>query len=187
MSFDTFFACLLAALDSVEAPYMIVGSLASLTYGEARQTRGVDVVIDVDEASVVSLVRALSPSEWYADEDAAVDAVRRRRSFNIIHQTSFWKADLIVRPATRYDVTAFARRLRRPVQGHMAWVSSPEDVIIAKLRWSAQTGSDRQLQDVAGVLRVQNADLDLAYVEQWIADLRLEDRYAQARALVGLR
>ena len=48
-----------------------------------------------------------------------------------------------------------------------------QDVILAKLRWLADAGSasERQWQDVLGVMKVQGERLDLAYMRQWAASL----------------
>jgi hypothetical protein len=49
-----------------------------------------------------------------------------------------------------------------------------EDLILAKLAWAADTGSDQQLRDVAGMIEVAGPDLDRAYVQQWAAKLGLD-------------
>jgi hypothetical protein len=41
-------------------------------------------------------------------------------------------------------------------------------------------GSLRQIEDVAGILRVQT-DLDRPYIEKWVRELGLGDQWAAAR------
>ena len=51
-------------------------------------------------------------------------------------------------------------------------VSTPEDTIIRKLVWSAESGgSDQQLRDAQGIVRVQGQRLDRAYIEGWVGRL----------------
>jgi hypothetical protein len=52
-----------------------------------------------------------------------------------------------------------------------------EDLIVAKLEWAKAGQSERQIEDVAGILRVQSGELDLGYVERWIRELQLEPQW----------
>ena len=46
--------------------------------------------------------------------------------------------------------------------------SSPEDVIISKMRYYQEGGSDKHLRDSAGVLVVQGDRIDRSYIEHWV-------------------
>jgi len=63
-------------------------------------------------------------------------------------------------------------------------ITSAEDLVIAKLEWAKIGGSDRQIEDVVGILRVQKETLDAAYVEGWVRSLGLAEQWqvAQMRA-----
>jgi hypothetical protein len=54
----------------------------------------------------------------------------------------------------------------------------------AKLEWAKLGESERQLRDVAGMLRGQRATLDFEYVQRWVAGLQLENQWEAARNLV---
>jgi hypothetical protein len=43
------------------------------------------------------------------------------------------------------------------------------------VQWAKPGASDRQLEDVAGTLRVRAADLDLACIERWGTELGLAE------------
>jgi hypothetical protein len=66
--------------------------------------------------------------------------------------------------------------------------SSPEDTILAKLQWYRDGGgvSDRQWNDVLGVLKVQGPALDRAYLREWASQLDLTDLLQQAMDAAGL-
>jgi hypothetical protein len=68
------------------------------------------------------------------------------------------------------------------------YVASPEDTILAKLQWYVDGGcvSDRQWKDVLGVLKVQSAALDRAYLVAWARELGLADLYSRAVEEAGL-
>ena len=59
--------------------------------------------------------------------------------------------------------------------------ATAEDTIIAKLEWAKAGGSDRQLEDVAGILRVRAGTLDIPYIERWVEELELADQWQRAR------
>jgi hypothetical protein len=61
-------------------------------------------------------------------------------------------------------------------------VASAEDVLIAKLEWAKQGASARQIEDAAGILRIQGNQLDSAYVERWVDALDLGEQWREAQA-----
>ena len=60
--------------------------------------------------------------------------------------------------------------------------------MLAKLQWYRDGGgvSDRQWNDVLGVLKVQGATLDRAYLEEWARELGLTDLLRRALEDAGL-
>lgn len=61
------------------------------------------------------------------------------------------------------------------------WVATLEDVILSKLEWAKLGGSARQLEDVAGLLRIGEDTLDRHYLVHWIQELRLAAQWEAAR------
>jgi len=170
------------ALEEHGIPYMVVGSFASTFHGEPRTTQDLDVVIDPTAESLQKLVDAFDPVEFYVDGDVARDALRRRTMFNVIEMATAWKVDLVIRRARPFSIEELTRRQRVMMFGVDVATATAEDTIIAKLEWAKLGGSDRQLDDVAGILRVRGASIDLAYVERWVSDLQLEAEWERAKA-----
>ena len=56
-------------------------------------------------------------------------------------------------------------------------------MIISKLEWSKASSSERQLEDVAGILRVRAENLDLSYIRHWVDELGLDAQWQRARDL----
>jgi hypothetical protein len=56
-------------------------------------------------------------------------------------------------------------------------VATAEDTILQKLAWFRLGGgaSERQWNDILGVLKVRRGKLDLPYLEHWAAELELGD------------
>ena len=53
------------------------------------------------------------------------------------------------------------------------------DLLIAKLEWAKLGASARQLEDAAGIVRMQAEQLDRAYVERWVTELGLDQQWTQ--------
>ena len=150
-SLDAFVAHIAGALDSVGVPYVIVGSYASSSVGRARATQDVDLVVRLRRVQVAELARHFPEDRYYFDQEMACEAVRRGSMFNVIDLESSWKADFII-AANRLSHEEIDRAWALEVGGRSVRVATAEDTIIAKMDWSKRTGSERQLEDVAGIL-----------------------------------
>jgi hypothetical protein len=172
-----------ALLERAGVPYMVAGSFASTFYASPRTTADVDIVIDTDAAGLDRLLAGLDPARFYVDADTARDAYRRRSMFNVIDMESGWKIDFVIRKARPFSIEEVSRRRAGELLGVPLFIASPEDVIISKLEWAKDSGSERQLRDVAEVLAGQ-ANLDSAYIERWVDELDLRTEWAAAQASV---
>ena len=168
-------------LDTASIPFMVAGSFASSVHGKPRTTQDLDLVIDVDRTRVEAFIRSLPRDEWYADMDAAIDAVARRSMFNLIDLATGWKVDLVVRKERPFSREEFSRRTTNEALGASVPMATAEDTIIAKLEWSkASGGSERQRRDVQGMLEMRGAHLDHEYVMRWVKELELEEEWTAA-------
>ena len=165
------------ALDRVGIPYMVVGSLASTVHGEPRATQDVDIVIDPDRAQLDELLARLDRSVFYVGSAQA--ALDRRDMFNVVDTTSGWKVDFIIRKDREFSIVELDRRTEVEVLGIRLFVASPEDTILAKLEWSAASGSDRQLADAAAVVLVSGELLDWDHLHRWADVLGVAERLSQ--------
>jgi hypothetical protein len=69
--------------------------------------------------------------------------------------------------------------------GTRLYIASAEDALLSKLEWAKMSGSERQINDVAGVIRTQANELDLEYIERWVATLRLGSQWTSAMSDAG--
>ena len=163
------------ALELAQVPYMLTGSLASTFHGEPRATRDIDLVIDPTPDALERLIDELLSDGLYVDRDAARSALAERGQFNAIGTDA--KVDFIVRKDRPFAVSEFKRRQRVTLLGYAGDVVTVEDLILAKLLWAAETDSDRQLRDVAGMVAVAGSVLDRAYVTRWANRLGIADAW----------
>jgi hypothetical protein len=113
----------------------------------------------------------LSP-DFYVDRDDALAAVRTERLFNLMHNASGIKVDLIVRKSGEYRQLEFSRRRRVVLGSTDTWIVSREDLILSKLVWAKDTRSDLQLRDVKSLLDVS---MDHAYLDRWARELGVSE------------
>src|SRR4030042_1751245 len=102
------------------------------------------------------------------------DAIRNQVQFNIIHPSSGLKVDVIIRKDTEFDRSRFSRVRRiQPAESYQANFASPEGVIIKKMEYYKEGGSEKHLRDITGILKVSGEDIDRAYIDRWAQRLDL--------------
>ena len=152
-------------LDRLGVPHYVTGSVASGVYGETRTTNDVDVVADLVVEHIDPLLAAFPPDDFYHSREAALQAVRTRSQFNIIDTAHFIKIDVILpKPDAEARLRLDRRRPRDIAPGLSVPLASPEDVIVMKLVYHAEGGSERQLRDVIGILLKDRSAVDPEYV-----------------------
>ena len=176
----------LEALQKAGVPYMLTGSFASSFHGAPRTTQDIDIVIAPTLGSLQRLVSEFPEDQYYVSREAALQAYGSESLFNVIDLESGWKIDFIVRKSRPFSVEEFSRRREAEVLGANVTIASAEDVILSKLEWAKMAGSERQITDVAGILRTQGADIDVEYVERWVAVLGVQSEWERASAEAGL-
>lgn len=159
--------------------------MASTILGEPRATNDVDLVASIAVGDLPALIDALESGGFYVPHEAARDAVRTKRSFNIVHRESVVKVDIFLAGRTALDEDELARR--RPVSIGDAslgvlFIAAPEDLIAQKLCWYRDGGevSDRQWRDVLGLIKVQGTRLDHALLAQGADRLAVADLLRRA-------
>lgn len=186
MSYTQVFQEVVNALERASIAYMVVGSFASNLYGTGRGTQDIDLVISASPAQVPTLLNLLPKTDYYFDLDTAVEAARRKSMFNVLDMARGWKIDFIFLKDIPYHQRAFSRRTAAKIALVPLFAATAEDVIISKLEWAHMGASLRQIEDVVGVLKVQQNLLDRSYIEKWVAELGLGTEWAQARQMANL-
>jgi hypothetical protein len=108
-----------------------------------------------------------------------------RSSFNLVHLASGVKVDLFVKGRSNFDASEFDRRVVVRLGDDAprdVFVKSAEDTILRKLLWFRLGGevSDRQWEDVRGIVDVQATRLDVEYLTHWAKHLGIRDLLEKA-------
>lgn len=168
-------------LERRDIAYMLVGSFAGTYFGLSRSTYALDIVIEAGPDQLKGLIPDLQADGYYAELDAALDALRQESLFNVIDNATGWKIDLIFRKSRSFDREEFGRRVPAKLFDIQLFVASAEDLIISKLEWAKLGGSQRQIEDVAKVMAVQWETLDQNYLSKWIDELQLQEQWSAAK------
>jgi len=179
-----------SVFDELGIPYCLGGSLASSTHGIYRATNCADFIAALSIDQVHPFVDLLGRG-FYADADSIVEEVRHSRSFNVIHLGTMLKIDVFVMKGDPFSREQMDRRVRVPLGEPPTpeiFVASPKDTILSKLEWYRLGGevSDRQWNDILGVLKVQGDRLDFDYLDRWADELSVADLLKRAREDAGV-
>jgi hypothetical protein len=149
------------------------------------------MVAAIKRQHVSALVQQLETA-YYIDADMILDAIKQQSSFNLIHLETMLKVDVFVLKNEPYHHTTLQRRRKDTLDEEQDstefYFASAEDTILSKLDWYHKGGgvSERQWNDVPGVLKVQKQLLDIAYLEHWAAKLQLADFLQRAFDEAGI-
>jgi hypothetical protein len=171
---------LIEALGRSAIPYMIGGSMASGIHGIYRTSLDVDLVADIHPGQIARLIQELG-GEFYADAGMMRDALESGRSFNLIHFASSYKFDIFPLSSDPFQQSQFSRReierhrtRRRDAhraRGHRRRYSAHEAGLVPR----RGEVSERQWNDVRGIVAVQRQRLDREYLRRWAAYLKVAD------------
>ncbi len=167
-------------LEQAGIPYMLTGSFASTVYGMARSTADIDFIIAADEEHIRKLMSLLPEEDFYSELGGALESCRRRSMFNVIDNATSLKVDFIFLKNRDFSREEFQRRNKAQVEGVELYIATPEDIILSKLEWAKRGASLRQIEDVVGILKVRNDQLDLAYIGKWVNELGLQAEWSNA-------
>lgn len=165
------FLLFIRPLNRAGVRYVIGGSVAAMFYGEPRLTRDVDVVVFLNEPGIRKLPEIFPAAEFYLPpfEVIVAEAARESRGqFNIVHMDTTFKADIY--PTGRDEFNAWAFRNKRSVnyEGETLVLAPPEYVIVRKLEYFREGGSDKHLRDIRGMLNISGQQINQTDLQEWI-------------------
>ncbi len=151
------FLGILRTLETINAPYMIIGAFAATVYGITRTTFDIDIVVELTEEHIEALAAAFPPPRYYADTQQMRDSIRMGIMFNIIDSSRGEKADLVPLTMDSRYRQAFAHRVRQTVElsgvePFEVWCARPQDVIVGKLMAWAEGHSRKHETDIYEML-----------------------------------
>jgi hypothetical protein len=156
------------ALERIRIPYMIVSSYACFAYGESRTTQDIDIVIELFPSQIKPLFDAFPAPDFYVSEQAIRDALKYRSPFNILHPSSSNKIDFLFPRDNDWGRSQFERKTSaRILPDQPVSIACPEDIIVGKLWFYSEGGSDKHLRDIASILKISGDSIRRPAIEKW--------------------
>ncbi|MEW6009500.1 MAG: hypothetical protein AB1629_07705 [Candidatus Omnitrophota bacterium] len=157
-----------------------------MAYGEPRLTNDIDIVAAIGEHHILDLIAAFPEGEFFISEGMIREAIRHYGQFNIIHPSSGLKVDVMIKQNTPFDISRFKRaRSIHPAESYQANFSAPEDVIIKKMEYYKEGGSEKHLRDITGILKVSGEIVDRDYISDWSQRLGLTEIWDAIQKRLG--
>lgn len=173
-----------APLERIGVTYLVTGSVAATLYGEPRATHDIDLVVELPERGREALPGAFPSAEFYLPpaEVIRLESEREERGhFNIIHHASGLKADVYLVGDDELHAWALRNRRSYPVGKLEVSVAPPEYVIIRKLEFYREGGSQKHLRDIRSMLRLSPEEIDAAALEAWVLRRGLSEAWLEAK------
>ncbi len=155
---------LLDAMDRASIRYMVTGGLVANAYGIPRSTDDADLVVQFDESGVERLAGEL-PEGLVLVDQISFEMITGSRRIVVSVDGSPFSIELFFLGLDPHHLQRFERRAWRylPDLEREAWIATPEDMIIQKVRWNR----DKDRDDTRNILAVQGDTLDFGYLERW--------------------
>jgi hypothetical protein len=167
-------------LNTMGVAYMVSGSVAVIIYGEPRLTHDVDLIAVLEREHIARLPVVFPPPEFYCPptEVIELEAAREQRGhFNIIHHETGFKADVYLRGRDPLHAWGLARARQLEVEGQVFIVAPPEYVIVRKLEYYREGGSEKHLRDIRSMLDTSPDEIHRAELEQQIVERGLQEAW----------
>jgi hypothetical protein len=161
---------LAAAFERLKLRYALGGALATSYWGIERTTLDVDCLVAIPAVSYQALADELAAIDCEQLDDSGIviplsvprmrEQASRRHLIECVR--SGVRIELFV-PVVPLQNEILRRAVLIPIGNRQVPVTSAEDLILLKMAFHRQ----KDLLDIRGILRVQNANLDFEYLRCW--------------------
>lgn len=162
---------------------MATGSFAVSIYGEPRMTHGIDIVLHLKDTDLDALIALFSEREFYIPPIEVLRIEHQRESHgqsNLIHHATGFKADLYFIQRDPLHLWAIQNTHRVDINDITISLAPPEYVIVRKLEYYREGGSEKHLRDIQSVLACL-PDLDQSTIHDFCRDRGLLDQWQQVQ------
>jgi hypothetical protein len=182
------FLIFVSRLNASRMQYMVTGAVASIIYGEPRLTHDIDLILELDDAGVQKLVEVFPLEEFYCPplEILKIEAKRPLRGhFNLVHHETGFKADIYIMGEDKLHHWGMSRRRQFEVVGEMIWVAPPEYVILRKLEFFREGGSEKHLNDIISMIELSSDQINFEELQNRIKEGALEKEWQALQERIG--
>jgi hypothetical protein len=162
----------IAPLEAGKFEYMVTGSVAATFYGEPRLTHDIDLVLALKPDVIEPFLSQFPAEEFYCPPYEVVHLEMIRRTFahfNLIHHDSGYKADIYPLSNDALHQWGFENRHRVTIKHNLElWLAPPEYVILRKLQYFREGGSQKHLSDIKKMLDQEESVISRSVIQEWV-------------------
>ncbi len=172
-------AWVIEQLENSNVDYMVVGAFSSNLYGVPRSTKDADIVVSLGSIKIVEFCRSLG-DDFFLDRQMMLEGFTGSVRNIVRFKPTDFDIELFRLNDDPHHQQRFNRRRRQKIPEFEleAWVPTPEDVIIQKLRWARR----KDLDDVVNVISVTGKQIEWDYVHRWTDEHGTSDLLKQLRS-----
>lgn len=173
-------------LNDLNLPYMVTGSVASIVYGEPRITHDIDIVITLTLNKIDEFINLFPEEEFYCPpaEVLRIEALKDNRGHcNILHHETGFKADIYLSGKDEFQHWALENRKFIDFYDAKLAVAPVEYVIIKKLEFYREGGSQKHLNDIKGIMRNSSAKVKFELLDEFIGRFNLSGEWRSVENL----
>ncbi len=181
------FQIFISRLNTIGIRYMVTGAVASIIYGEPRLTHDIDLVVELSKEKAGKIVETFPPDEFYCPpiEVIKLEAGRQLHGhFNIIHNETGFKADIYTLGQDKLHHWAMSKLKRIQLEGEPVWLAPPEYVILRKLEYYREGGSEKHLRDIASMVKIASDQINFEELRRKIKQYVLVKQWKKAQEII---
>lgn len=173
-------------LEGGRIPYMVIGGLANLVWGEPRTTLDIDVTVDIEDVGTRAFATLVREVGDPLPDDPVAFAERTR--VLPVRTPEGVGVDFVL-ATLPFEIAAIGRARTVRIADTDVRVCTPEDLIVHKI----VSERPRDHEDIVGVLKRQREVLDLAWLDSTVDALAaglgepaVAERYRLAKGAAGV-
>ncbi len=162
------FQIFLERLKNAHLDYIVTGSVAAIVYGEPRLTNDIDLILNLNKADIPKISQAFPSEQFYCPpKEVILNELGRynRGHFKLIHHRTGFKADIYLIGFDSLHKWAFENKRIIKYQNSEIAIAPAEYVILRKLEFFKEGGSQKHLYDIEGILQNSSALIDFDFLK----------------------
>ncbi len=168
-----------------EIPYFVTGSITAIFYGEPRLTHDIDIVVRLSHNDFAKITKLFPLQDYDCPSEDIMKIENNRRPyghFNLIHHNSGFRADIYTDAADELHEWGFKNKKQVELTPALSlWLAPPEYVIIRKLEFFRNGGSEKHLSDIKKMLPQVETNLDQSFLQEQFLSREMTDIWKKFR------
>lgn len=164
--------------------YFISGSVAAIVYGEPRLTHDIDLIISLYDRDIDKFINAFPSNLFYCPPKEIIKTEIKRTSrghFNLIHHETGFKADVYLIGHEKLQKWALKNKIKISFAGSDIFLAPVEYVIIKKLEFYKEAGSQKHLEDIKNILINSEHLINFIFLNKNLKNMGLVEVWNLAR------